>query len=211
MKLVWPNAWFNSSRSPLAGAGWTVTSLADQVVQGSPHDPGGKHAVVAPAGGRGQLAGIRNTQRPRRTSGRCPIGQPHICSSGSRKYDSGCPATFVDASNPHNNVLPVRGVAQIKYESMRAIRDRLPDCCLTLRRDGAMHCAPVAQPASGAEHAGRRQYQPDEVRLSGESEPVKHLAEVPPDDSLGSVGRCGNRSHRGPARERRRPRGLATE
>ena len=42
----------------------------------------------------------------------------HNCSSGLRKYDSGWPATFVDANNPHNKVLPVRGVVQIKYESM---------------------------------------------------------------------------------------------
>ena len=49
----------------------------------------------------------------------------HDRSSASRKYDSGRPATVVDASIPHSSVLPVRGVAQIKYESKRPVRDEL--------------------------------------------------------------------------------------
>ena len=49
----------------------------------------------------------------------------HDRSSASRKYDSGRPATVVDASAPHNSVLPVRGVAQIKYESKRPLGDGL--------------------------------------------------------------------------------------
>src|SRR5258708_14789594 len=38
--------------------------------------------------------------------------------SWRRNQDSGCPATPVESSSPHSSELPVRGVAQIRYESV---------------------------------------------------------------------------------------------
>jgi hypothetical protein len=83
-----------------------------------PHDPGREHPILGPAGGarRAHLAG-RAEPAIGRPGDAPPLGPD--CSSGCRKYDSGCPATPAGSSHPHSSELPVRGVAQIRYASAR--------------------------------------------------------------------------------------------
>ena len=89
----------------------------DQMVQGSPHDPGGEHSVFGPAGGKGCSNELGVLKDPIGRAGNVPSGSPQLL-VGFAEVRLGVTRDFRGRQQSTQPGTPVRGVAQIKYESM---------------------------------------------------------------------------------------------